>query len=80
MRKLELLGLVGFFYVGSLWINQNDLHSSVPLLVVPLWIWLILRAAGYYAALLFLTYYSPRALDYLHQLVDRIVAEEDWDV
>jgi len=78
MRKLELAFLVSLGYVWALWFNQNELHSLVPLVVLPLWIWLILRAAGFYGLLLFLAFYAPIWRLWLLGEVRGIVEREDW--
>jgi hypothetical protein len=80
MRKLELLFLVGFGYVWALWFNQGDLHSPVPLVVLPLWIWLILRAACFYVLLLFLAVYAPGWRLWLAGRVRQLIESEDWNV
>lgn len=80
MRKLELLFLVGFGYVWALWYYQNDLHTSVPLVVLPLWIWLILRAGSFYGLLVFLSFYTPQLRAWLLGRVRQLIESEGWDV
>jgi hypothetical protein len=80
VRKLELLFLVAFGYVWALWFYQNDLHSSVPLVVLPLWLWLILRAGSFYALLLFLAFYAPGWRLWLLGRVRQLLESEDWNV
>jgi len=78
MVKLTLAFAVGFAYVAALWIYQGDLHSSVPLLVVPLWFLIALRCASAYGLLLFLAYYLPSLREWLLGQVRGIVEREDW--
>jgi hypothetical protein len=75
--KLQLLFVVGFGYVWALWFNQGDLHSSVPLVVLPLWIYIAVRAAGFYVLLLFLAHYLPGLRLWLVELVWSVVEGEE---
>lgn len=78
MVKLQLAFAVGFVYAVVLWLYQGALHSSVALLVVPLWFLIALRCASAYALLLFLAYYLPQLRVWLLGQVRRIVEQEDW--
>jgi hypothetical protein len=78
--KLHLAFLVGFGYVWALWFNQGALHSSVPLVVLPLWLWLILRAASFWGLLVFLAYYTPALRLWLLGLVRQLIESEDLNV
>lgn len=78
MVKLQLAFAVGFVYVVVLWLYQASLHSSVALLVVPLWLLLALRCASAYVLLLFLAYYLPQLRLWLLGQVRRIVESEEW--
>jgi hypothetical protein len=77
MIKLELALVVGFCYAVALYLHQGALHSSVPLLVVPLWFLIALRCASAYAALLFLARYLPQLRIWLLVRVRRIVESEE---
>jgi hypothetical protein len=80
MVKRHLGFLVGFGYVWALWFNQVDLHSSVVLLSLPLWLVLAGRAAGFYCLLLFLVWYAPGWRLRLVELVRSIIESEDQNV
>ena len=79
MRKLELAMFVGFGYVCALWLYRVELHTSVSI-ILPLWLALALRAASYYALLLYLAYYMPSVRRWLLGLVRQVVESEDWNV
>ena len=78
MVKLQLAFAVGFVYVVALWIYQASLHSSVALVVLPLWVLIALRCASAYVVLLFLAYYLPQLRLWLLGQVRRVVEQEDW--
>lgn len=78
MVKLTLVFPVAFAYVAALWFYQSDLHSSVALLVAPLWFVIALRCASAYGLLLFLAYYLPSLREWLLGQVRGIVEREDW--
>jgi hypothetical protein len=80
MVKLQLLFPVGFCYVWALWFFQGDLHSSVVLVSLPLWLVLAARAAGFYALLLFAAWYAPQLRLWLCELVCQVVESEREDV
>lgn len=77
MVKLTLAFLVGFVYVWALWFNQGDLHSSVALVSVPLWLALALRAGGFWALLVFASEYAPALRLWLCELVGQVIESED---
>jgi hypothetical protein len=76
--KLQLAFAVGFVYVVALWFYQSDLHSSVALVVLPLWFLIALRCASAYGLLVFLAYYLPQLRVWLLRQVRGIVEREDW--
>lgn len=78
MVKLTLAFAVGFVYVVVLWLYQSDLHSSISLLVLPLWLLIAVRCCAAYVLLLFLAYYLPQLRLWLLGQVRRIVESEDW--
>jgi len=78
MVKLQLAFAVGFGYVVALWFYQSDLHSSVALVVAPLWFVIALRCASAYGLLLFLAFYLPLLREWLLGQVRGIVEREDW--
>lgn len=80
MVKLTLAFPVGFVYVWCLWFNQGDLHSSVALVSVPLWLALALRAASFWALLVFLSFYAPACRLWLLGLVRQVVESEAENV
>jgi hypothetical protein len=80
MVKLQLLFPVGFCYVWALWFFQSDLHSSVVLVALPLWLVLVFRAAGFYALLLFAARYAPQFRLWLCELVRQVVESEHENV
>jgi hypothetical protein len=78
--KMTLAFPVGFVYVWALWFYQSDLHSSVALVSVPLWIALALRAASFYGLLVFLAVYAPVLREWLLAWVRQVVESEDRNV
>jgi len=71
---------VGFVYVWCLWFNQGDLHSSVALVAVPLWLAIALRAAGFWCLLVFAARYAPELRCWLLGLVQDVVESEAENV
>lgn len=80
MVRLTLAFPVGFCYVWALYFNQAALHSSVPLVSVPLWVALALRAISFWGLLVFAAWYAPAAKLWLLGLVRDVVESEDLDV
>ena len=80
MVKLTLAFPVGFVYVWCLWFNQGDLHSSVALVSVPLWVAFALRAVSFWGLLVFLAFYMPVLREWLLGLVRQVVESEREDV
>ena len=78
MVKLTLAFAVGSCYAVALYLNQGALHSSVPLLSVPLWFLLALRCASAYGVLLFLARYLPQLRIWLAGCLRRIAESEEW--
>jgi hypothetical protein len=78
MVKLQLAFAVGFAYVVALWFYQSDLHFSVVLVVLPLWVLIAFRCVSAYVLLLFLAYYLPQMRLWLLDQVRRIAEQEDW--
>ena len=75
--RLQLAFVVGFCYLVALWLHQDELYTSVPVLV-PFWFALLLRAGGFFALLLYLAYYLPKLRIWLLDLVLQVVESEDW--
>jgi len=80
VNKLFLGWVCGGAYIWCLWSFQSSLGSPVPLVVLPLWIWLALRAAGFWLLLVFLSFYAPSWRLQLVAWVRQVIESEDWDV